>query len=186
MPNDKNSKKLWVLLALIVLVSIIVLPIAFDQILMGGDDSERDKSTPTPATTTTTTSTPESGTQTSTPSQSQDQVRFTVYVDEGNIKECGWTCREIPATLKNSGDKTAHNVNVNVRFYCDGDRMDVNGKEYVSLNLGNLEPGESETRTKEVDVGFGGGLCIQNNGARIIFTVISDEKTMKLEETYNP
>lgn len=187
MLKDRNKRLILILIALVILVAVIVLPTVFQGLSNGEGSGGLDDNTQKPATPTTTitaTSTPGSGTQT--PLESQDQVRFTVYVDESSIKECGWTCREIPASLTNSGEETAHNVNVNVRFYCNGDRIDINGKEYLSLDLGTMEPGETEERTEEVDVGFGGGLCIQNNGARIVFNVISDEKTMTLEETYNP
>lgn len=186
MSGDKNRKILWFFTALIILFAAIIIPTVLNQGSNEGEDNSGslDKSTPMQATPTMTANPTE--TQTSTPLQSQDEVRFTVYVDQSDIEDCGWTCREIPATLTNTGDETAHNVNVDIRFYCDGDQIDVNGKEYLSLDLGTMDPGESETRTKEIDVGFGGGLCIQNNGARIVFTVTSDEKTMTLEETYNP
>lgn len=181
MPSGKNKKKTLLLIALIVLVSIIIFPILLDQASTddeGGDSGSLNKAT-------TPTAAPRS-TSKATSSTSQQDPRFTVYVDESNIQDCGLTCREVPATLKNTGEEPAHNVNVDVRFYCNGDRIDINDREYISLDLGTLEPGESETRTEEIDVGFGGGLCIQNNGARIVFTVTSDEKTMTLEETYNP
>ncbi|MFW6186299.1 MAG: hypothetical protein ACOC5C_06420 [Halobacteriota archaeon] len=184
MPDDKDRKKPWLIIALIILASIIIFPILLDLTSSGtedGDPGSLDKTTTpntAPKSTSDSTSTPQS--------HSQDTVRFTVYVDESNVKDCGLTCREVPATLKNTGEEAAHNVDVDVRFYCNGDRIDINGEEYISLDLGTLEPGESETRTEEIDVGWGGGLCIQNNGARIVFTVTSDEKTMTLEETYNP
>ncbi len=215
MLDDKNKKMLWLFTTLIILFSIIIYSIGIDQnsIEVGTDPGNLNKTTTAPTTTTplqpekTTTTSPQPEEQITTLSQSneqeqeeqtqekvetqgkeqeQEQVEFAVYLDKGKISECGMTCREIPATLKNTGGDTAHNVEVTVRFYCDGDRIDINGEEYLSLDLGSLEPGESETRTKEIDVGFGGGLCIQNNGARIVFTVASDEKTMTLEETYNP
>ncbi|MFW5935922.1 MAG: hypothetical protein ACOCSC_01405 [Candidatus Hadarchaeota archaeon] len=184
MLDDKDRKKPWLIIALIILASIIIFPILLDQTSSGtegGDPGSLDKTTTpntAPESTSDSTSTPQS--------DSQDTVRFTVYVDESNIQDCGLTCREVPATLKNTGEEAAHNVDVDVRFYCNGDRIDINGQEYISLDLGTLEPGESKTRTEEIDVGWGGGLCIQNNGARIVFTVTSDEKTMTLEETYNP
>ncbi len=185
MPNDKN-RKLWPIIVLIILASIIAYPIVLNQLSSEENESGDHKATATPNEPTSHSTPTHTSTPTSTSSGPQDPVRFTVYVDESNIRDCGMTCREVPAKLKNTGDETAHNVDVEVRFYCDGDRIDVNGQEYVSLDLGTLEPGESETRTEEIDVGFGGGLCIQNNGARIVFTVTSDEKTMTLEETYNP
>lgn len=185
MSDDKNRKRVWLIIALIVLVSIIIFPIVLNQTSSNNEDSGSLNEAKTLTTAPQSTSEPTSSTSTST-SQSQDPVRFTVYVDESNIKDCGWTCREVPATIKNTGEEAAHNVDVEVRFYCNGDRIDINGQEYISLDLGTLEPGESQTRTEEIDVGFGGGLCIRDNGARIVFKVISDEKTMTVEETYNP
>ncbi|MFO7967295.1 MAG: hypothetical protein R6U44_06830 [Archaeoglobaceae archaeon] len=203
MLNDKNNKILVFFTALIILGSIIVYSIAIDQNSIEAGDAPQSLNN----TNTTPTSTPGSKSASTTPSlqeqipeepgqndeervqvqtPEQQELSFSVYVSKNNIEECGMTCRKIPATLENTGGETAHNVMVTVEIYCNGERIDVNGEDYLSLDLGTLEPGESETRTEQIDVGFGGGLCIRNNGAKIVFTVTSDEKTMTLEETYDP
>lgn len=123
---------------------------------------------------------------TPTPTPTPEPVDFVVSVDNSEIEDCGWTCREVPATLKNTGGKDAHNVRVKLEMYCEGGRVEINGQDYITEYIGTLPAGQIETRTKEINVGILDGNCIRSNGARIVFTVTSTEKDKTLEQWYNP
>lgn len=84
------------------------------------------------------------------------------------IERCGTTCREVTAALANAGDRPRRNVRVTTRVYADGDLL-WEGDESV----GHLEPGESHTTAKRVNVGLAGGVKIRANGGYVtIVTVV--------------
>jgi len=114
-------------------------------------------------------------TVTSTTDDSPSSYDFTIE----NIEECGSTCRDVTAVLANTGDETRRNVRVTTKVYADGDLL-WSGNETV----GTLDPEAAHTSTKRVNVGFAGGMKIQDNDGYVtIVTVIrSDDGTVRFSE----
>jgi hypothetical protein len=86
-----------------------------------------------------------------------------------SIEACGNTCRDVTATLENTGDTARENVTVITEVYAEGDLL------WEGTNrIGRLEPGEANTATRRVDVGFDGGVAIQSNDGYVtVRTVVS-------------
>ena len=104
-----------------------------------------------------------------------EPYRFTI----DSIEECGTTCREVTATLTNTGEERRTGVVVTTKLITDGDVIWEGDQD-----VGTLEPDESFTETRAVDVGFTGGYKInQNDGYVTIRTVVkSDQGTVTFEE----
>ncbi len=84
-------------------------------------------------------------------------------LDPGTQIECGTTCRETTATLKNTGDETAHNVCVALEVYnSNGEIIYINGGSPLQRCIGDLSGGQSKSeRVKiEADCGFLFGKCL--------------------------
>lgn len=96
-----------------------------------------------------------------------------------NVEECGDTCRDVTATLTNTGQETRQNVRVTTEVYADGDLL-WTGNETV----GTLEPDEAHTSTKRVKLSYWDGIKIKNNDGYVtIVTVVrSDTGTVRFEE----
>lgn len=104
---------------------------------------------------------------------------FTFTVDD--IEECGSTCREVTATLKNEQDRTATGVTVYSRIYAGQDTtaeedLIWQGKEEV----GTLAANESSTHTERVELSFQEGLAVQGNDGwvTIVTSVRTDDRTV--------
>jgi len=79
-----------------------------------------------------------------------------------SIESCGRTCRDVTATLANNGSVTREGVTVTTRIYADGEQL------WSGTNdVGTLDPGEANTATRRVDVGYGGALAIEGNDGYI-------------------
>lgn len=88
------------------------------------------------------------------------------------LSECGVTCRDVTATITNTGDSDAIGVRVTVTLTAADERL-YRTTEYVGV----LEAGESVTRTDRVDLGFGAALAVSANGDRVtVTTVIESER----------
>lgn len=96
-----------------------------------------------------------------------------------SIEECGTTCREVTATLTNTGEERRTDVVVTTKLLTDGDVIWEGDQE-----VDTLDSGESFTETRDVDVGFTGAYKInQNDGYVTIRTVVrSDQGTVTFEE----
>lgn len=88
-----------------------------------------------------------------------------------SIEACGNTCRDVTATLENTGDTTRENVTVTTEMYAGEDLL------WKGTNrVGRLEPGENNTATRRVDVGFDGAVAIQSNDGYVtVRTVVSHD-----------
>lgn len=96
-----------------------------------------------------------------------------------SIESCGGTCRDVTATLANNASTTREGVTVTTRVYADGEEL------WSGTNdVGTLEPGESNTATRRVDVGYAGALAIEaNDGYVTVETVVRwDSGTTTFEE----
>jgi hypothetical protein len=100
-------------------------------------------------------------------------------VGDVQSSECGTTCRDVSATLTNTGTATAHDVSATVEIYIrGGDRV----KRFTEP-VGTLAPGESHEATRRLTFGVANGLALRNNGARIVLTIESDERDVTIERT---
>ena len=88
-----------------------------------------------------------------------------------SVEKCGSTCRDVTATLENTGSETRRNVRVTTKVYADDDLL-WTGNESV----GTLDPSASHTTTKRVEVGMAGGMKIKSNDGYVtIVTVVRSE-----------
>jgi hypothetical protein len=100
-------------------------------------------------------------------------------VGDVQSSECGTTCRDVSATLTNTGTATAHDVSATVEIYVrGGDRV----KRFTEP-VGTLAPGEAHEATRRLTFGVANGLALRNNGARIVLTIESDERDVTIERT---
>lgn len=111
-------------------------------------------------------------------------VDFDIYVDLKRMSNCGLKCRELPATLRNTGDETAHDVSVRAEFFCKGKLVEVNKNKFQEMDLGTLQPSGTKTETFRLEVGLKDSICIKSNGVRVVFTITSRERTKKIEKTF--
>lgn len=111
-------------------------------------------------------------------------VDFDIYVDKKSMSSCGLKCRELPATLRNTGDDVAHDVNVRAEFFCKGKLVEVNKRKFQGFYVGTLEPNTDKTETFRLEVGFKDSICIKSNGVSVVFTITSRERTKKIEKTF--
>ena len=106
-----------------------------------------------------------------------DEGPYAFTID--SVAECGSTCRDVTATLENTGRETRRNVRVTTKVYADEDLL-WTGNESV----GTLPTGASHTTTKRVEMGLAGGMKIQSNDGYVtIVTVVrSDDGTTTFSE----
>lgn len=100
---------------------------------------------------------------------------FAVGID--GETSCGLTCRVVTATIENTGESTAHDVDTEFALYVQGGGLVYSGEEHV----GTLRPGETRTVTKRVTVSLSEGLALRQNGARGVLDVTSDERDQSFE-----
>jgi hypothetical protein len=147
-----------------------------------GSEPEETATTTEERTTTTTTTTATTTTETEETTESGETTEteettattttpaspsFGYTIDE--IVECGSTCREVTATLRNDGSGDAEDVTVTINIYADDDLLWEDTE-----SIGTLEAGGSYTTTKTVDVGFSGGAAIRNNDGYVTIETIID------------
>lgn len=78
------------------------------------------------------------------------------------IDRCGYTCRDVTASLTNNGGNPRRNVTVQTDIYAGEDRV-WNGTRTV----GTLGAKQTVTRTTRVDVGYVGAAKIEHNGGNV-------------------
>lgn len=96
-----------------------------------------------------------------------------------SIERCGTTCRDVTATLTNTGGAPAENVVVETNVYAD-DRLLWEGR----TDVGTLAAGESYTETRRIELGYADAYAVeQNDGWVTIETIVRfDGGTMTLTE----
>ncbi|MFO7966358.1 MAG: hypothetical protein R6U44_02035 [Archaeoglobaceae archaeon] len=111
-------------------------------------------------------------------------VDFEIYADLKKVRNCGIKCREVPVTLKNTGDTDAHDINVRAEFFCKGKFVEVNKRRFQEFNLSLLKSNATKTEIFKLEVGLKDSICIKSNGVKVVFTVTSREKTKKIEKMF--
>lgn len=77
-------------------------------------------------------------------------------LDPGNPTSCGVTSRQTTAVLTNTGDKTAHNVKVNLDIYNSAGESVYSTQE----KLGDILSGQSKSKTITINVDCGSILTL--------------------------
>ena len=116
------------------------------------------------------------------PSTAKD-VKFEFAVTE--ISGSGLS-RTISAQLTNVGTDDAHNIWGEVEVSSQESRIKLGGKDYLRIEIGTLKAGANITKEVTLEFTILDGLKIQQNGAKFMFTVYSDENTETLHYDYNP
>ena len=89
-----------------------------------------------------------------------------------SISECGTTCRDVTASLRNTGDVSLTNVVVETRLYAKNDLL-----WRGNSTVGALPIDESYTATERVELGFRDAADIQrNDGYVTIQTIIHTDE----------
>lgn len=88
--------------------------------------------------------------------------------------------------ITNNGTADAHNVWVKSEVLSQQQKILLSGQDSLRLDIGAIKAGT--TITSEVNLSFNllDGLRIQQNGARFVLTVNSDERTQTLNYDYTP
>lgn len=89
---------------------------------------------------------------------------FVFEVD--GIEECGLTCRNVTATLANTGDGPARNVTVNTTLYADAEEV-----WNASRDVGAIGANESYMATEQVTVNLQEAQAIQENDGYVTIEV---------------
>lgn len=77
-------------------------------------------------------------------------------INPGTPANCGITCRKIMASLKNTGEKDAHNVKVNLDIYNSAGESVFSEKE----QLGDIPSGQSKSKTITMHMDCGSALSL--------------------------
>jgi len=132
----------------------------------------RPTTTPPVTTTTTTTRTPSTTTTTTTTTRTTTTTtpgspEFNYQVN--NVNNCGNLCREVTATLSNTGTATAEDAVADVSVLVDGDEI-----WETTIEVGTLEPGEGYQTTERVELNiYDAGKIEANDGYVTIRVVIN-------------
>lgn len=94
--------------------------------------------------------------------------------------------RSITAQISNTGSDDAHNVWFRLEAFSAGSRVQLNGQDYVRVDIGNLAAGAAVTEQVTVSVALFDGLRISQKGAALVLTINSDELTQNLSYEYKP
>lgn len=162
-----NGGKRYLIAAAIIAVTIIIILISAAALLQSpaGGNTALPSATATTQSQTSTATWNVTGTSpasTVTPTATPDvPVAFVLRTDEP--ASCGLTCRELDATITNTGYATAHDVCITlVIVNSDGEVININGEESITRCVGDLEGGESKTEhvTIDADCGSWASKCL--------------------------
>ncbi|WP_224332817.1 hypothetical protein [Haloprofundus halobius] len=102
-------------------------------------------------------------------------LRFSV----GEIDECGTTCRDVTAHVKNTGNESVNDVDVTVRLFADDDEV-WDG----SVEVGSVDAAETQEQTIRVELGYTDAYKIKQNDGYVTVrtTVTTADGTFEFEE----
>jgi len=184
-PGMDIRRKRMLILAGIIVAGIIITAVAASIIFQVPENSKN------PANPSVTMSAPPHPTRSLTPRQSSDvpvqetqrnPVDFVLL--PGVQTSCGLTCRQLDATITNSGYETAHDVCITVALHNSRNEViNLNGEAAIRRCVGDIAGGQSKTEpiTINADCGLFASRCI--GGALTLQTrVTSVEKTIQFPD----
>lgn len=92
--------------------------------------------------------------------------------------------RTITAQVSNTGNADAHNVWIKVELFSGQQRISINGKDYLRVDVGTLAANTTVTKEAALSVSIFDGLRIMQNGGTFQLTIYSDERTQTLSYNY--
>jgi hypothetical protein len=116
------------------------------------------------------------------PESTKKPVDF--ILESGDLVSCGLTCRQLTATITNTGGVRAHNVCISLRMHNSrGDLIGLNGNETLWQCIGDLDAGQkkSEPVTINADCGAFASLCIRET-LTLEIGGTSDEATIRFPD----
>jgi hypothetical protein len=102
----------------------------------------------------------------------------------GGQTSCGLTCRQLDATITNSGYETAHDVCITVALHNSRNEViNLNGEASIRHCVGDIEGGQSKTEpiTINADCGLFATKCIGET-LTLQTRVTSVEKTIRFPD----
>jgi archaellin len=118
------------------------------------------------------------------PVAGNSEVNFSAAIN--GISGTDLTSRTINAQLTNTGTADAHNVSARVDVTSQSSQIRLNGQNYLTQSFGTIKTGSTVAIQQTVSVSITDGLKILQNGATVILTISSDEKTQAVSYNYQP
>jgi len=109
-------------------------------------------------------------------------------LQSGKPANCGLTCRQLDATIMNTGYETAHNVCITVTLHNSRNEViNLNGAPSLNRCIGELAGGQAKTESISVDADCGAFAtrCIGQT-LTLQTQVSSDEKTARFPDQVIP
>jgi hypothetical protein len=185
-----RGKRFWMITGIIIGIVVIVI-LAFFIIFLAPGNNEN---TLNPVATTSpaqlqvsTTFLPEQSStigQSGTYTVETSKLPVDFVLRSGAPVSCGLTCRQLDATIANTGFETAHNVCITVALHNSrNDLINLNGDPFIRRCIGDIAGGESKTEPISVnaDCGAFATKCIGET-LTLQTQVSSDEKTTQLPD----
>ena len=94
--------------------------------------------------------------------------------------------RTVNAQIANDGTAEAHNVWVKSEVFSQQQKIQLSGQDSLRVDVGTIKAGTTITSQANLSFNLLDGLRIQQNGARFVLTVNSDERTQTLNYDYTP
>lgn len=176
-----------VLQIVVVIVGIVVILAVAVLMFAGGPSSggslSENKSTVTHPVSTVTTATHAPATLLPVATTAKKPVDF--LLETGDMTNCGLTCRQLNASITNTGYSTAHEVCISLQMHnSKGAVIGLNGADTMQQCIGDLGSGQvkTETVTINADCGVFATKCIQEI-LTLETRVTSKETTVRMADT---
>jgi cytoskeletal protein RodZ len=118
----------------------------------------------------------------STPATDASGVTFEMFISNYDYSAARPNTGTVYASITNKGSTDAHNTQVKMELSCGGSIVkvsydDLKNQASYRKNLGTIKAGDTVTDQATITVGLLDGVKIAANGATIVLTITSDEKT---------
>ena len=94
--------------------------------------------------------------------------------------------RTVSAQVTNTGTADANNVWIKSEVFSQQQKIQLSGQDALRVDIGAIKAGTTITSQANLSFSLLDGLRIQQNGARFVLTVNSDERTQTLNYDYTP
>ena len=154
-----NLKIIKIILAILIITSLPIFYIIYMDMFNKNSINSKQAPMPTKAQTASKPSPPK--TAKSNNKKIKKENKFSIEIVD--VKESGMLSRVITAKLINN-DGYAKNVKVTLELFVDNDRVRINGKDALTIVVGNMDAKSSIEKEVEISVGFFDGLKIKSKG----------------------